>query len=308
MEFIFVINPAAGKRDPSAPLIREIRRAFEGISHRPVIHLTTGTGDAALFCSQYCASHPQEELVFFACGGDGTLEEMVTGLDGFPNAALGVIPKGSGNDFVRNFPGLGFSCVEAQLSGHTSVVDLIEVNGSLAVNLCNAGLDANVARDKEYFKRLPLVSGSGAYLLSILRNLIRIEGISASLSIDGGEPEHLELMLLVLGSGGYYGGGFHGLPKARPDDGLLDLCMVPILDRRTIFRLLPCYQKGKHLEDPALTKLIRYQQCRQIKAEFSQPVTFCMDGETCLVSHLEAKILPGHLRFWLPASVNGTQH
>lgn len=94
MEFIFVINPAAGKRDPSAQLIREIRRAFEGISHRPVIHLTTGTGDAALFCSQYCASHPQEELVFFACGGDGTLEEMVTGLDGVSKRRPGCDSQG----------------------------------------------------------------------------------------------------------------------------------------------------------------------------------------------------------------------
>ena len=300
MKFIFVINPAAGKRDPSPQLIREIRQVFGDASRPPIIHLTTGAGDATLFCAQYCAAHPEEKLVFLACGGDGTLGEVAAGLDGFPHAALGVIPRGSGNDFVRNFPQLNFSSLEAQRAGHLLKGDLIQVNGTLAVNLCNAGLDANVARDKEQFKRLPLVTGSGAYLLSILRNLLQVEGVEASVSVDGEKPEQLELMLLALGSGGYYGGGFHGLPQAQVDDGLLDLCMVPRLSRTAILRLLPRYQQGAHLEDPELLRLVRYRQCRSIQVTYARPVTLCVDGETCTVSRLEAQVLPGRLRLWLP--------
>lgn len=299
MKHYFILNPAAGKGD-SVQLPSRIRDAFRDRGEEYILYTTTAPGDATAYVAEQCRKHPGEPLRFYACGGDGTASEVARGMLGRQDAALGIIPCGSGNDLVRNYPHRDFRSIPAQLAGETVPIDLIDFCGRTAVNLCNCGIDADVAHNMPLFRRLPGVSGSRAYQLSILYTFFRPLGKRAEVVLDGEPPLAADLLLLLCANGRYYGGGYQGAPLARMDDGLLDVCIVPKLGRLKILRILGKYQRGLHVSDPELTALVTYRQVRRVEVRFAQPVTMCLDGETFREAWMTAQVLPGAIRLVLP--------
>lgn len=304
MRHYFILNPAAGK-GAALQLIPQIREAFRG--EDLIIHKTTAPGDAAEYVREECLLHRGEELRFYACGGDGTASEAAGGLLGAENAALGVVPCGSGNDLVKNFPGRDFLDLAAQRAGETVPMDLMEFCGKTAVNLCNCGLDADVAHNMPLFRRLPGVSGSMAYQLSILYTFFRPLGKAAEVLLDDEPPIRAEALLLLCGNGRYYGGGYQGAPLAQVDDGLLDVCLVPRLGRLKILSIIGRYQKGLHVSDPELRGLVTYRKVRRLEARFAGPVTMCLDGETFRGDRMTARVLPAAIRLVLPFAASSSR-
>lgn len=298
MRHYFILNPAAGK-GAALRLIPAIREAFQGEDF--TLHQSTAPGEATEYVRGECRLHQGEALRFYACGGDGTANEVARGLLGAENAALGVVPCGSGNDLVKSFPGRDFLDLWAQRAGETAPMDLMEFCGRTAVNLCNCGLDADVAHNMPLFRRLPRVSGSMAYQLSILYTFFRPLGKAAEIRLDEEPPIRAEALLLLCGNGRYYGGGYQGAPLAQVDDGLLDVCLVPKLGRLKILSILGKYQKGLHVSDPELSGLVAYRKVRRLEARFAGPVTMCLDGETFQGEQMSARILPAAIRLVLPA-------
>lgn len=117
MKHIFLINPAAGKKGNSESIIRPQIEDYcgkNGLDYE--IYVTKCQGDAQNYCAERAKSG--EALRFYACGGDGTLYEVVNGVFGNPNCEVAVIPMGSGNDFIRLFGTKEQFCnVEAQVTG-----------------------------------------------------------------------------------------------------------------------------------------------------------------------------------------------
>ena len=103
MKHYFIINPAAGKENYYQTVKTVTDRVKETFDC--ALYQTSGRGDATAFIKQYCTEHPTEQVRFYACGGDGTLNEVVNGVVGFENASVGCYPCGSGNDFVKYYGG-----------------------------------------------------------------------------------------------------------------------------------------------------------------------------------------------------------
>lgn len=301
MTHCFVINPAAGKGS-AAQLAEPVRAACEARGDGCLIYTTAAPGDAEAWTVEICRQHPGEPLRFYACGGDGTVGEIAGGIRACPgvDAALGVIPCGSGNDLVKCFPGRDFSDISGQLAGGTMPIDLIDFCGRTAVNLCNCGIDADVAHNMPLFRRLPGISGSMAYQISIVYTFFRPLGKTAEVVLDDEPPIRQDLLLLACANGQYYGGGFRGAPLAQVDDGLLDVCLVPKLSRPKILSIIGRYQRGLHVSDPELKKLVTYRKVRRLEARFAGPVTMCVDGETFQGDQMTAQILPAAIRLILP--------
>ena len=155
-------------------------------------YFTTSIGDATRFVREICSA-ADEPVRFYACGGDGTFQETVVGTLGFSHAQATVIPFGSGNDFVRCFSDPdSFSNLEQQLQGETMSCDIIKINDKYAVNLANVGFDSYIAIDMNIFKRIPLISGSMAYNIALVFNMLRKLGKRLTLTIDNGEPFEVE--------------------------------------------------------------------------------------------------------------------
>ena len=141
MKHIFIINPAAGKSDKTAEYTANIEKSCQGLDYE--IRISQKQGDCTRIAREYAESG--EEVRLYACGGDGTLNEVVAGAAGYDNAAVTVYVGGSGNDFVKIFDDReAFRSLDRLLDAETATFDLIDCNGDPANNICCVGLDSRV--------------------------------------------------------------------------------------------------------------------------------------------------------------------
>ena len=318
MKYDFIINPKAGQGKETEKWMKEVQDAAEeaGIEYR--IEQTECPGDGETKARAFLSSLNGEEGRVYAFGGDGTLNEVINGAAGFPNAAVGAVPIGTGNDTIRNFfdgrDESAFLDIRRQIRAEAAPVDLLRytgevgVNGSLepvsryAINMFNNGFDCNVVVKTQELKKKPLISGSLAYLLAILIMFIRKEGITLRVTADGKPVIDGSILLCAAANGCYCGGGIKSAPLADMADGVFDLNIIQNTSHLNFLRLFPKFTKGEHLEIEAAKKIITYLKCREVT--LAKPdggiFTFCVDGEIAETKGLIIEIAPQALRFLLP--------
>ena len=176
--------------------MEEVLASADKLGVEAGIYVTKSRGDAENF-ARLAASEAEnagEEIHIIACGGDGTLNEVLNGVMGFDYAAVGVMPTGTGNDFVRNFPDAGdFMSINAQLKGKVERCDAIRYSGFIdgreqtryCANMFNIGFDCNVVDLTATLKEYPLLKGSFAYLAAVMGILIKKKGANLKVEIDG---------------------------------------------------------------------------------------------------------------------------
>ncbi|MBQ3242821.1 MAG: diacylglycerol kinase family lipid kinase [Oscillospiraceae bacterium] len=296
--FVFIINPVAGKGLHTEQLTENVRTFFEKNGGSFEIHFTTGKGDALTFVRDYL---PSGETCFVACGGDGTLHEVINGAVGKADCSVGVIPCGSGNDYVKNFGGASvFSDLQQLVGGHRQPVDLLRCNGIYAVNLCNIGFDAKVAHNMSKFKRLPFVSGSLAYHLAVVFSLL--SRMNQTMVIDDGQDNVIreKMILAVMANGFCYGGGYRPVPHACVADGVMEFLGVRALSRLELAKFIAIYKRGAHFETEALKPKILYRECPSVTIRGEKPLVVCLDGEVFLKEQVTVEIVPAAIDLWLP--------
>ena len=300
MEHIFLLNPVAGSGRTIPRLVPQIRAASEYTGIPYTLYETRAPGDAARLVSR-CAQ-TRKRYRFYACGGDGTLNEVARSAIHHPNIEVASVPCGTGNDFVRNLGGKArFLDLAAQLHGKAVPIDVIvSRSGEAAINGVNIGLDCNIADGARSKKNLPFVSGSFAYLLSIADELRHPLGQTMAISTDDGAMQVGKFLLCAIGNGGYCGGGFRSMPNADIADGKLDFTAVRTLPRREILPLLPRYHAGTHLSSPLAEKYIQTKACRRVYIRTPQPVRVSFDGEIIRTDSLRLHIEPGAVQFCIP--------
>ena len=216
----------------------------------------------------------------YACGGDGTLNEVVNGAAGFDNAAVTCVPKGTGNDFLKLFgPRFRelFYDLEALAAGPQRAFDLMDCNGKLGLDVVCAGVDARIAAGVHRYKDLRFVSGIGAYLLSLTEQVI-FRGLCRPLTIraEGLDWQERQTAILCICNGRHYGGGFMPVPDAMPDDGVLDVLAVGEISRLTFFRLVGKYAQGLYRQYP---QLITDWHGQSLSFSSPREITVVVDGE-----------------------------
>lgn len=298
MKHLFLINPNAGKQGSTDALTGHIRRLFdqEGLDYE--IRLTQGPGDAETLAR--AAAETGAEVRIYACGGDGTLNEVVNGVAGFANAAVTNVPKGTANDFLKIFgPNYrrGFCDLLALARGPQAAFDLMNCNGRLGLGIVCAGVDARVAADVDRYKGLPLVHGKGAYVMALVENVL-LKGIARHTVVDmGGQHMDEEIAIICICNGRYYGGGFMPVGDAQPDDGVLDMLVVPKIGRITFARLVGAYAQGKYRDYP---ELIRAFHGQSIAFSAPEEITAVVDGEVMRDNSFQVFLDPRRLNFFYP--------
>ena len=293
MKHIFIINPAAGKADKTSEYTANIEKSCAGLDYE--IRVSEYSGDCTRIAREYAKSG--EEVRLYACGGDGTLNEVVAGAAGFDNAAVSVYVGGSGNDFVKIFSDRdAFRNLDRLLDAETATFDLIDCNGNPAINICCVGLDSRIGAEMARFKRLPGVSGSLAYILSTVVNLFK--GISEHYIVDvDGERIEDEMTFICVANARYYGGGFYAVPDAEPDDGLMDILLVKKLHLWQIPDALAKYKAGRYKELGHIARHIRTDRIT-IRCDQDSPVN--LDGEIRMAKNVQMKISDQKIRFFYP--------
>ena len=313
MRYLFILNPAAGKQDCTVQLIPQLQQAAvrAGIPVDAVATCKTeyaGHAKALARAAAEEAAKAGEQLHIWTAGGDGTLVEALTGVQGFANAAVGCLPYGSGNDFLRTYGTRAeFTDLDAQLAGGEVTIDLLETNLGLSATICAAGLDAQVAYGIPKFRRIPLCGGEVSYLLSIVEQLCGHIGRRVTFTIDD-EELTVDCLMCAICNGRAYGGGFLAAPEADPADGWLDVMIVRRVGRLTIAKLLGMYKSGRHFVNGQLTEEAKpyflYRRARRVAlrpADGRGPIVATADGECAPCDAVEAVLRPLSGRILLPA-------
>lgn len=302
MEYLFVVNPKAGKNDKSKEFAEQINSLKA--QGKVTVKVTRKPGEATEIVRRHLENTTEFTRVF-ACGGDGTANEVLTGAMGFENCALGVVPLGTGNDFVRSFEVFSkedFLDVEKMMQGEISTVDVMECSGRYSMNIMSVGFDTAIAKNVDKFKRLPLVSGSFAYKLSIIyciftkrKHKLRIIADGVKLTDTG-----VSTLLAIAGKGKYYGGGMKAAPKASLNDGKIDFIHATTVSVLKVLLLLGTFIKGGHVDNPRFP-FVKTMKCESVTFESDEGnIDIGFDGEIISLKNPTVRIIPNAVKVITP--------
>lgn len=301
MKYCFILNPAAGKGQMAAKL----NETLGALGRDDVeIYFTKSIGDATDYIPRRVAEDPTGSYRFYACGGDGTLGEAVCGMMALPegsDAALGLVPSGTGNDFVRNFlGGEHFFAVEDQIAAEEITIDLLRCNDRYAVNMVNIGFDCEVVCKTLDLKKNKFVPKKLTYVVGLLITLIRKPGVRAKAQ---GEDEAREYLLNTYANGCFCGGGFHSNPRADLTDGMIDALRVFPIGRLRFLSIVGAYKKGTHL-DPKYAKILENKKLSSVDLSFEKATNISVDGEVISADELHLSVVKKALRFLVPVGAS----
>jgi len=309
MKTVFIVNPKAGKKNNSDSLCKRIKEAAKKLSADVEIYLTKAIGDASDFVRDFCKKHGCAR--FIVCGGDGTLGEVINGCADFPEAEIGVVPCGTGNDFSRNFDGCDcFSDIEGQICAETEKCDIIRYKTTLdgkekvgyCINMFNIGFDCNVADMTNRLKNHRFITGKLAYVISIFMMLVGKKGAELEIEVDGEKLHDGRLLLTSIANGSFCGGGIMSNPLANLNDGFADINIVKNVSRLRFLTLLPHYMKGTHMKLKNINNVILCLKGKKIKLTPKKGnMRLCADGEISDAGVTEFEILHNAVSFVVPS-------
>ena len=293
MKHVFIINPKAGNgcAENTVKTLLEDRTDCEFFT-------SSGVSDTISFIRNRCAKEPLETICFIACGGDGTVNSVANGVLQSENAAMSVLPLGSGNDYVKAYGGKdGFLDIAALLSTEPHPVDVIRVNDRYCVNAFHFGLDSAVANTMNLVKPKPIIGGKHAYTTGVLRALICSMRTPCTIRVDGETIHSGNMLLCTVTCGEFVGGSYRCAPRTLLDDGLAEICLVKPVSRLRFLNLMNAYKRGEHLTDPRFQSVIRYCRGKEIEVEGGPGFLVSLDGEVVSGSSFRAEVIPGRLPF-----------
>lgn len=308
------------------PQYKVLYDQLKEVPHPYEVYTTLGEGDATRFVRLYCDLHPEEEVCFVACGGNGIINEVATGLVGYSeylesSSQKTVVPNsqlkkqnskftmailyigGTTKDILINFPGRDFFSVKEMLAGTVTPVDIIKLNDSYSLNACNIGFNSKVAsRANELIVKGK--SAHEAYTRGVVNALLTSRFNRIKVIVDGERITRGFMVLCTIANGQRVGGEFNCAPNAKVDDGLIEVCLFRSMSLLRLLMLIPLYRKGEHIGSKLGKNRVIYRQAREVKVSSKDLIDVYLDGELLTGSHFEVKILPGALPLRLPP-VNG---
>lgn len=254
--------------------------------HHLELHPTFERGDAEHLARRAAIAGAD---VVCAAGGDGTLNEVVNGLDGY-DTPLGVIPLGTANDFARQagIPDDPNHAMDVILRRKPVRIDTASLNGRRFLNVSTGGIGAEAtAETPSHFKES---MGEIAYAITGLRKFADYSP-TRGVFRSGGFVLECDFLLFAIGSSRSSGGGALVTPHASLTDGLLDLCIVEHMSRREFARIVLKLRKGEHVGDAG----VHYLRVPDLVIESATDVSVNVDGEVSGAMRLDYRARPRDL-------------
>ena len=293
LKHVFIINPKAGNGSAENTV-----KTLIGNRAGCEMYTSSDVSDTISFIRNRCAKEPLETVCFIACGGDGTVNSVANGVLQAENAAMSVLPLGSGNDYVKAYGGKdSFLDIDALLSAEPHQVDVIRVNDRYCVNAFHFGLDSAVANTMNLVKNKPIIGGRHAYTTGVLKALVCSMRTPCTIRVNGKTIHSGNMLLCTVTCGEFVGGSYRCAPRTQLDDGLAEICLVKPVSRLRFLNLMNAYKRGEHLSDPRFQSVIRYCRGREIEVDGGPGFLVSLDGEVVSGSSFRAEIVPGRLQF-----------
>ncbi|WP_171016633.1 diacylglycerol/lipid kinase family protein [Pseudalkalibacillus caeni] len=300
-KFYFIVNKSAGNGKAGSFWYRLRKRLDErGINYIAVD--THCPGHAEKLAIDICRTEKNDEIALVAVGGDGTIHEVINGLSDFPGVPVGFLPAGSGNDFARGFthesdPLMALDKILSTINLATYDMGAYRLAESVGLrtfaSTFGIGFDAEVSRvtnESSYKRWLNKIKlGRVAYIVSVVRLVFSYVPQDIELVVDERKMSFNRTWLVAVSNIPFMGGGMMVNPSARPNDGLLDVCVVHNMNRFKLLVLFPLIYGGKH---------IRYKEVKILRGEkitvtSRHPITAHADGEIVGSTPVSITVQPG---------------
>ena len=303
MKYIFIMNPAAGKRNGIMRYVDKVQSLCDENELKYAIHISESEDDILDYVNMVCRTE-EEALRIYAVGGDGTLSHVVNACVGCENVEIGVIPMGTGNDYVRNFTNETkcFRSIEKQLLARSQKVDVIRVGEKYCINTINVGLDANVGNDMPKYKKMPLVSNKMAYNMSLFNNLCKKLGRGIEIYADGEQVYKGEVALCCVANGTSCGGGFALAPKAEIDDGKVEISYILVPKKIKLPKIFMQVKKRVQFEQEPAKSYVRVVSCKSGRIVLDKESSIGIDGEIQSQQEVEFEVVEGAISFIVPSN------
>lgn len=271
MGILYIVNPTAG-RDRAKNLIPIIE---DIMSQRDVdykIVTTKGPEDGTKIAYQGI-KEGYETVV--AVGGDGTINEVTKGILLAGKGNLGIIPGGTGNDLARtlNIPSDPEETINIILKGKVKEIDVGEVADKNFLNVASTGLDSEIAKNTEKIKKY--IKGKFAYTIGLLKTLFLYKNKRVKIQLDNLERE-MDILLIAVANGKYYGGGMKISPDAAIDDGYFHVCLIKKISKLKLLFIFPSVFKGRHGK---YKKYVEFHKSKKVRIETTDKIYLNIDGE-----------------------------
>ena len=286
--FDIIFNPTSGKTK-SAKTLKRVEQLFAMQNVAYKVHQTQYPRHATEIASQLTQ---QGNCNLIVLGGDGTFHEVLNGIACFDNVKVGLIPCGTGNDFVRatTLPSNVDVAVQTILQGNTSSIDFIQIDDKRALNCAGAGMDVDTLvkyAEMKYFR------GKIKYYLALLSVLIKLKFHKATISANN-TSQDCSIFMVAVANGTCIGGGMPISPLSNVQDGLLDVVVIHEMPRRKVLGALMKFLKGKHLSLPYVQHFLTDSVTLQILDEGKTEI----DGEVQQTQTLNCKVVTGKLQVY----------
>lgn len=300
MKHYFIFNPIAGNKVKRELFFELYNKLEQNGEDEYILYQSKERGDATKYVSQIATLNEPNDICVYACGGDGTTNEVMNGMAEHSNVILGIVPTGSCNDFLKNFPEYDFLDLKKQIRGEAKPIDVMKVDDLYCLNVTNIGFDAKVNYDQiQYRPKFKTIKK--AYNYAIFRNIIRPLGEEMSVLVDGQPFYDGKSLLIAIGNGQYYGGGYRCTPSALVDDGILNIILVKKVTIFTFLSLLKKYKNGELDHNPKFTKVVKIGKGKVINIKAPEIMTVCVDGETIHKKEITINTLQKQIRFKFPS-------
>lgn len=290
----FIVNPTASRGKGSSMgkwLEEECKKRNMDFN----LQYTKCPGDA----SEIAAKATKDFEYIIAVGGDGTLQEVINGLIEI-DTKVGIIPVGTGNDFVRaaNIPIQRKDALDTLIEGNTKSIDVGKIGDRIFHNGVGIGFDAWVVNESLKIKKL---RGRILYLYAIIKALKAYNAPLMELHFNNKSIVQ-KLFLVTVANGISLGGGIKLTPFAQIDDGLLDLNIIQDVNKFKILQNLVKAYSGEHVNMPEVT----IDTCKSIVLKSDDGLAVHADGEliSCNLKEVNIHILPKAIEFVVPKTIN----
>jgi diacylglycerol kinase (ATP) len=292
LKIIILLNPNAGRGKARFVL----REALEVMPREGAEIDVQESRDAQHLLALARRAAAEKPNAIVSLGGDGTHHYVMNGIVG-SEIPLGFIPCGSGNDFAKGLgiPTQARAAAQVLHAGNIRRVDLGRVGNTVYGCIAGAGFDSVVTRYAN--ERVRRLHGPWAYAWSILRCLQSYRPEPLEIVSDVQEFSG-DVTFAVVGNNVSYGGGIHLTPRAKLDDGLLDVCIVPYLGKLELLRWVPRAYRGEHLRHPRII----YFQARKVSLSTTSRLELFGDGEFMQELPATIEIVPRALPVIVPVA------
>jgi diacylglycerol kinase (ATP) len=286
-KWVFIVNPVAGSGSAKSQL-PWLEKMISKENIDAEIVFTEHKGHA----EELSAIYLEKGFRFIiGVGGDGTLNEIARPLINRPEIIIGLIPAGTGNDFIQilGFPDR-FSEKDWERFFRRNIIpmDAGSVNGMIFLNGMGLGFDAQVAAENYDSEGNVKEGGKNRYIWQIIKTLLFFREKRMKVLSETGGTE-TDCFINTISIGRRFAGGFLLTPKAIANDGLLDVCSIKRLSLPERFKILLKVPEGKHIND----RRVSYYQTAGLRLEFPEVVPFHVDGELYFQKIFDVKLIPG---------------